>query len=153
MAPSEAVSTVANAFSVVGLADIVFKYGQEVYETLAKIQRAPQEISELLGEVKDIEGNVARIRILLSDFEESSFPQHEKQAIHSIEALLSRCHQELLFIRKLAKEAISAAKDGWFAQFSISTSWVWNEQDIALSRRRLARLREEMNSMLTLVGR
>ncbi|KAL1637438.1 hypothetical protein SLS56_000576 [Neofusicoccum ribis] len=153
MTSSDAFSTVANAFSVVGLADIVFKYGREVCETLVRIHNAPKEIQELLGEVKDVEDHVVRTRIFLVDFERSTLSKSNKQTIPAIRKLLARCQIEFDFILKSVKETTVTATDGWFGRFSKSTRWVWNEQDIALSRRRLGRLREELDSTLTLAGR
>lgn len=81
MSPSEAFSTVANSFSVLGLADTVFKYGREVYETLVKIQHAPKQIKQLLEEIKDVEDHISRIRIFLGDLEQSLLPQNSKNVI------------------------------------------------------------------------
>lgn len=153
MSPSEAFSTVANSFSVLGLADTVFKYGREVYETLVKIQHAPKQIKQLLEEIKDVEDHISRIRIFLGDLEQSLLPQNSKNVIPAIEALLDRCQKEFAFIQESAKEATSSASDGWFGKFSKSSRWIWNEEEIGLSCRTLARLKAELNSALTLAGR
>lgn len=153
MASSEIFSTVANAFSVVGLADIVFKYGREVVETLVKIHDAPKDVGQLLTEVKDVEARIGRIRIVTSDFAQSSLPQKDKDVIPAIEALLLRCQQEFILIQKSIKEASILATDGLFGKFRKSARWVWNEQKVAASSREMARLSRELDSILLLTGR
>lgn len=153
MASSEVLSTVANAFSVDGLADVVFKYGREVVETLVKTHDAPKDVRQLLTEVKDVEARIGRIRIFISDFVQSSLPQKNKDVIPAIEALLLRCPQEFILIHKSIKESSILATDGLFGKFRKSARWVWNEQEVAASSREMARLSRELDSILLLTGR
>ncbi|KAH7057169.1 hypothetical protein B0J12DRAFT_405150 [Macrophomina phaseolina] len=153
MAPSDAFSTVANAFSVVGLADVVFKYGREVVETLVKIHNAPKQIEVLIREIKYVEDHVARVRIFISDLAQSALAKTNQDVILVIEALLFRCQQEFIVIHKSAHDATIASANGWLTRFSKKAKWVWEEQDIALSCRRLGKMRTELDSALALAGR
>ncbi|KAF4540082.1 uncharacterized protein LTHEOB_9556 [Lasiodiplodia theobromae] len=153
MAPSEAFSTAANVFSVVGLADIVFKYGREVYETLSKVRNAPEEIKQLLGEVKDVEGHASRVKAFLTDLAQSALQQQRRDLASRIETLLLHFQEELVIISKSVTESTLSSSDGWLKKLRKNAKWVWDEQDITLARRRLERWKRELDSTLILAGR
>ncbi|KAL1630694.1 hypothetical protein SLS54_000565 [Diplodia seriata] len=153
MAPSDAFSTAANVFSVLGLADIVFKYGREVCETLSKLHNVPNEIKELLVEIECVKEHAARVKTHLEDLARSSLPQRSKDFTAPLEALLFHCHEELVLINKSISESTLSKQDGWLKKLRKNAKWVWDGQDITLARRRLARWRRELESTLTLAGR
>ncbi|KAF2138804.1 uncharacterized protein K452DRAFT_361026, partial [Aplosporella prunicola CBS 121167] len=149
----EVFSTTANAFSVVGLADIVIKYGVGLYETLSKIKQAPQETKELLAEIKDVGEVVAQVRIFGDAYEQSDYPGKDKLILERVRALLNRCEQELLLLQKHAADTVSAQTDNWLLRYTKNATWVWSKQEIAQSSRRLQRLRKELDTTLLLAGR
>lgn len=152
-ASADVFSVAANSFSVVGLADVVFRCGKQVYEAVAKMQQVSADVKQLLTEVKDLEETVVRINMFSNDLDQAKLPQRDKRIVGNINGLLARVHQEFVLIRDKASGWQTYQAKGFFGRFSGNAKWVWSQQDITLACRRLKKLRENLDSVVSLAGR
>ncbi|KAH7062614.1 hypothetical protein B0J12DRAFT_645935 [Macrophomina phaseolina] len=152
MASADVFSVAANSFSVVGLADVVFRCGKQVYEAVAKMQQVSADVEQLLTEVKDLEETVVRINMFSNDLDQAKLPQRDKRIVGNINGLLARVHQEFVLIRDKASGWQTYQAKGFFGRFSGNAKWVWSQQDITLACRRLKKLRENLDSVVSLAG-
>ncbi|KAL1630695.1 hypothetical protein SLS54_000566 [Diplodia seriata] len=153
MASEDILSTTANVFSTLSFAELVFKCGQEVFQALVRIQRAPKEIGGLIDEIKDIENYVLRVLLFLRDFESSDFSAEDKEVVPWLHELLKHCKKNFDWLQKKANDAMSSETDSWFRWFNNSAGWVMSQEEISWARRQMLRLRNEIDSTLGLVGR
>lgn len=149
---SDVTSATANAFSVVGLADVVFRLGLSIFDTLSKIKRAPQEVIELLDSLKAFQAVIARTRIFLSEIEPTDHPK-KNIIITSIKAVLSQSERELSLVKQRAIPVTQTTSCGALTSFMARTTWVLGQREIAMSSRRLQNLRRDLDTELALAGR
>jgi len=148
-----ALSVTANAFAVVGLADIVFRLGKDLYELCERAQSASRSISRLLAELRAVTSIVARIRIFVHEFECSSFALEDSLTLPHIESILTLCGQEFEILTAIIASTQTRASDGWTAQFLKRFKWALDEQSIEQSCQRLQRLSISLTAALSLNGR
>lgn len=153
MTSTELFSSAANAFSVVGLADVVFKYGRQAYDALEKVHRAQKEVKDLLEKINDVEQLVVQATSFLEDFKRCGCPPKFARVILRLTNLLDRCQKEFLWIRNEAQRSALHAGEGWFSKLSKNTKWVLCQQDVVQSCNRLERVRTEIDSTLNIIGR
>ena len=107
MADDGAISVAANAFAVIGMADVVFRSGKHLYDMYSRARNAPASMAQLLDELRASTSIIAHVRIYLHEFESSaqvyagtgghSFPQ--------IKTILTLLGHEYDILAKLLQEA------------------------------------------------
>lgn len=150
MTSTELFSSAANAFSVVGLTDVIFKYSRQAYDTLEKVHRAQKGVKDLLEKTNDVEQLVVRANSFLEGFKRCGCPPKFARVILRLTNLLDRCQKEFLRIRNEAQRAALHAGEGWFSK---NTKWVLCQQYVVQSCNRLERVRTEIDSTLNIIGR
>ena len=148
-----ALSVTANAFAVVGLADIVFRHGKDLYELCERAQSASRSISRLLVELRAVTSIVARIRIFVHDFESSLFALEDSLTLPHIKSILTLCGQEFEILKAIIASTQTRASDGWTTQILKCFKWALDEQSIEQSCQRLQRLSTSLTAALSLNGR
>lgn len=149
---STAMSAAANSFSVVGLADAVFRLGLGIFDTLSKMKRAPQEVTELLDSVRDFQAIIARTRIFLSELESSGHPK-KNAIIPPIKVVLSQGQHELFMLKIKTDNMTQTTPSGVLTSFMARTAWVLGQREISKSSLRIQNLRRDLDTELTLAGR
>ena len=74
-------SAAANAFAVVGLADVVFRAGTQLYDVLNRARAASKSIPQLLSTLKCLTAIIAEVRAFAKEFEQSPFALEDKQTL------------------------------------------------------------------------
>lgn len=148
-----ALSVTANAFAIVGLADIVFRHGKDLYELCERAQSASSSISRLRAELRAVTLIVVRTRIFVHEFESSSFALEDSLTLPHIESILTLCEHEFGILTEIITSTQTRASDGWAAQFLKCFKWALNEQSIEQSCQRLHRLSTCLTAALSLDGR
>jgi hypothetical protein len=148
-----ALSVTANAFAVVGLADIVFRHGRDLYELYERAQSASRSISRLLAELRAVTSIVVRTRIFVHEFESSSFALEDRLTLPHIESILTLCGHEFGILMEIIASTQTRANDGWTTQFLKCFKWALDEQSVEQSCQRLHRLNTCLTTALSLNGR
>jgi hypothetical protein len=148
-----ALSVTANAFAIVGLADLVFRHGRDLYELCERAQSASRSISRLLAELRVVTSIVAHTRIFVHDFESSLFALEDSLTLPHIKSILTLCGQEFEVLTANFVSTQAQASDGWTTQFLKCFKWALDEQSVEQSCQRLQRLSTSLTAALSLNGR
>lgn len=146
-------STAANAFSVVGLADIVFRLGVNTADLYSRYRNASKDISSLVNELQAFVETVAQIRLYLDEYLQSPYTQADGQSppLHLFKTL-SDCETELQNLKRFTGENGSRPDDGMAVQ--IMKRWRWTSQQghVLNSRERIKHLNTNLQIVLFVMG-
>lgn len=147
-------SAAANAFAVVGLADVVFRAGTQLYDVLNRARAASKSIPQLLSTLKCLTAIIAEVRAFAKEFEQSPFALEDKQTLlPELETILKDCERELVDLRALATTASGGIGSGWLRQWKKSLIWALDDQKVIQSCRSLEGYKGALTAALTVTGR
>ncbi|KAI9686231.1 MAG: hypothetical protein M1822_003887 [Bathelium mastoideum] len=130
-------STIANAFSVVGLADIVVRATVELYALIKRTSSNSKSAKELLAAVKDLAAVVAEVRLWAGAYEQSLFAQEDGQCVSdNITIALEECGKQ---IRELAQRlaGVSNARKDWLQRITGRVAFALSGEQMQHSLRML----------------
>ncbi|KAF2807026.1 uncharacterized protein BDZ99DRAFT_573700 [Mytilinidion resinicola] len=148
-----ALSIAANAFSVVGLADVVTRTGQTLTGGISDICQAASDAEELLREIGHISQIVTATRLFVVEFQSSPFTSEDFQVLPDFQAALNGCLSEFEYLAKRASQARHVRSDGIAARVGKSMKWAEEEGGLASARQRLESHRVSLMTTLSLAGR
>ena len=147
-------SAAANAFAVVGLADVVFRAGTQLYDVLNRTRAASKSIPQLLSTLKCLTAIIAEVRAFAKEFEQSPFALEDKQTLlPELETILKGCERELVDLRALATTASGGIGSGWLRQWKKSLIWALDDQKVIQSCRSLEGYKGALTAALAVTGR
>lgn len=148
------ISTPANAFAIVGLADVVFRLGIASSELYFRYRNASESITRLLRDLKNLADIVALVRAFAEEYNRSPYALDDSQVLlPQLETALQCCKQELEGLEGIAKKVTSNASDAWFTQWGKGLSWALDDQKILKSCQQIERYMVTLNTALSLTGR
>ncbi|TKA63005.1 hypothetical protein B0A49_10775, partial [Cryomyces minteri] len=154
MADLQVLSTAANAFAVVGLADVVFRASTELYNLFDRCKAAPRTISQLLSELKSLASIVATVRVFADEFQASPYALEDQQVLlPQLETILRDIERDFGELKTLAITSQSNTNDAWFKQWGKNSSWSLNEQKALRACQQLERHKTALNVALSVIGR
>lgn len=132
-----ALSTVANTFSVVGLADVVGRATVELYDLIKRTSSASKRAQELLAAVHDLTAVVAEVRLWVGAYEQSLFAQEDGQCVPSnIKTALEEClRQVTCLLQRLL--SVAKAKIDWYQKITGRVTFALSEEQVNHSLRML----------------
>lgn len=148
MAAQAGLSIAANAFAVVGLADVVFRAGKDVIELLFKIHDAPAALSSLIDAVRVLEGAIAETRSYISDLAASDFVSVDHAVVPDIVFLLQKCQHEFNHLSLLTTATATTPQDGWKLLWKKKAVFALNEKEIERAQRKLERYTQALNTIV-----
>lgn len=138
-------SATANAFSVVGLADVVIRSGIEVAGLYKRYSNASQTVTRLVRDLGGLTDIVLRVR----DFATASNLQDPQ-----LENILRDCEGELGALKRDIQNTQQNAGDGWALKVWKGLNWAaLDENRMVQSCRDIERYKASLNLILTLIGR
>jgi len=147
-------SAAANAFAVVGLADVVFRAGTQLYDVLNRARAASKSIPQLLSTLKCLTAIIAEVRTFAKEFEQSPFALEDKQTLlPELEIILKDCERELVDLRTLATTASGGIGSGWLRQWKKRLIWALDSQKVIQSCRSLEGYKGALTAALAATGR
>lgn len=147
-------STAANAFSVVGLADVVFRLGVNTADLYSRYRNASKDISSLVDELQAFVETVAQIRLYLDEYLQSPYTQADGQSLPlQLFKTLSDCETELQNLKQFAGENESRPDDGMAIQMMKRWRWASQQVHVLKSRERIRHLNMNIQTILVLIGR
>jgi hypothetical protein len=149
---SDLLSTTANVLAVVGLADVVFQRGRQLYELCSRYRDASSAISALLSELSTSTSIIAHARIFLDEYEQSSSTGRDGEAITQIRTILTLMRHEFDLLAKIISDAQAAQASGWLASFTRTLRFAMEDQRILFSSQRLQRLTLSMVAAFSVTG-
>lgn len=145
-------SVAANAFAIVGLADVIFRSGKQLYDIYSRTRNAPTCVAQLLEEIRASTSVIAHVRIFVEEFKTSPFAVDDGHSLPQIKTILTLIGHEFEILAQLIMHAQGSASDGWLGQFAKNLRWAMGDQRIAQSCQRLQRLTISMNAALSVTG-
>ncbi|KAF9872967.1 hypothetical protein CkaCkLH20_09477 [Colletotrichum karsti] len=149
----DAVSLAANISGIIGLGDVVFRRGKELYELCSRCKNAPASKASLLAEVSASTSIVAQSRIFLDEYHNSTLFQESGSSLSEIRTILTLLGQEFNILCDIMRESQASALDTWFGPLTRTFRWAVAEQTVAQSCDRLHRLTSSMIAALSVHGR
>lgn len=148
------ISTPANAFAIVGLADVVFRLAIASSDLYFRYRNASEDIARLLNDLKNLANVVAQVRAFADEYRRSPYALDDSQVLlPQLETVLQCCKQELEKLEQVVKDVKSNANDPWFKQWGKGLSWALDEQKILKSCEQIERYMMTLNTALSLIGR
>ena len=148
------ISTAANAFAVVGLADVVFRLGIASSDLYSRCRNASKDVPRLLSDLKNLANIVAQVRAYADEYSRSPYALEDSQALlPQLETTLQCCKGELEELERMAKNDKSNANDTWFKQWGKGLSWALDNQKVLRSCQQIERYMVTVNTALSLTGR
>ncbi|ERF76472.1 hypothetical protein EPUS_06134 [Endocarpon pusillum Z07020] len=147
-------STAANAFAVVGLADVVFRLGIASSDLYLRCRNASKDVPRLLSDLKTLSEIVAQVRAFASEYSRSPYALEDSQVLlPQLETTLRCCKRELEELERIAKNDKSNANDAWFRQWGKGLGWALDDQKVLKSCQQIERYMVTLNTALSLTGR
>lgn len=147
-------SAAANVFSVVGLADIVFRLGVNTADLYSRYRDASKDIASLVDEIQAFVETVTQIRLYLDEYRQSPYTQTDGQTPPpQLSKTLSDCETELLNLKRFAVENGSRPDDGLAVQMMKRFRWTSQQVQVLKSRERIGHLNMILQTNLVHVGR
>jgi hypothetical protein len=149
-----AFSTAANAFSVVGLADVVFRLGVDTASLYSRFRNASKDIASLVDEIKAFVEIIAQIRVYLDEYRQSPYAQSDGQSLMlQLSKILSDCEKELRDIQQLANKHKREPNDGLAMQMMKSWGWTLQNKQVSECCKRIRLLNTNLQTILIFIGR
>ena len=150
----EKLSVAANAFAVVGLADVVFRLGIEALDLYSRCRNASKNVPRLVADLKTLGDIVAQVRAFVDEYNRSPYMLEDSQVLlPQLETALQDCKRELEELKGAVENTKNDASDGWFKRWSKGLSWALDDQKILGSCQQIERYNVVLNTALSLTGR
>ena len=147
-------SAAANAFAVVGLADVIFRAGTQLYGVLSKTLAASENGTRLLSALKSLTTTIAEVRRFANEFKTSLFVLEDGRALPvELENILKRCESELKQLKKKAGVDATSPNGGWVAKWKNRLTFVLNDGEILRSCQMLEAHKTALIAVLTVNNR
>lgn len=147
-------SAAANAFSVVGLADVVFRLGVNIAYLYSRYLNKSKDIANLVDEIESLVEKVTQIRLYLDEYRQSNYVQNDGQApLRQLARILSDYKTELEKLKQFADERGSSPDDGLATQMIKGWRWALQQDHVLESRKRIRHLNFNLQTFLELIGR
>jgi hypothetical protein len=91
-------SKAANAFAVVGLADVVFRLGIEASEIYSRCRNASRNVFILLSNLQTLADIIAKVRAFADDYSR----EYPTASLPELESALRDCQRELEDLKRTA---------------------------------------------------
>jgi len=144
----------ANAFQVVGLADVIFRAGTQLYGVLSKTLAASENGTRLLSTLKSLTTTIAEVRRFANEFKTSLFVLEDGGALPvELENILKRCESELKHLKKNAGADATWPNGGWVSKWKNRLTFVLNDGEILRSCRMLEAHKTALIAVLTVNNR
>jgi hypothetical protein len=128
-------STVANTFSVVGLADVVCRATGELYALIKRASSASDSAAQLLTAVQSLATVVAEVHLWAAAYEQSLFAQEDGQCVsNNIITALEKCGKQVGELAQRLAGVTNARKD-WFQRITGRVAFALSEEQIRHSLR------------------
>ncbi|EEU38647.1 uncharacterized protein NECHADRAFT_83003 [Fusarium vanettenii 77-13-4] len=118
-------STLANGFSVIGLADVVCRASIQLYDLIQGLRNAPARQQRYLGILRDLTLTATRVRLWVESHERSTSSlgegQHELQGVSTI---LKGSEDQ---IRQLTSSLTPSTASTWLGRWRSVAGFVWDE--------------------------
>lgn len=145
-------SSAANGTAVIGLVDVVFKNGKDLYDLLYRSFKADPEAQSLLKEIHEFEDVVASLREFAIEFQTSTLVIRDGLTLN-VYNILQSCRDDLTLLIRAAENAIKQQNSSWLGQFIRGVKWALNNKDVVEIRDRLGRHKADlMLALETCVG-
>lgn len=145
-------SVAANAFAVVGLADVVFRQGKDLVDLLVKVKRADDDVKELQNELQALESRIVEVRLFAAEFQASPFVIEDQRVLPYLDLILRGCEHEFNLLHGIVSAAMKPA-DGWLRQLGRRVGWALKDQKVVQSRQQLEKYKSELTAALSIIGR
>ncbi|KAH8796307.1 hypothetical protein BGZ57DRAFT_998065 [Hyaloscypha finlandica] len=150
----EKLSIAANAFAVVGLADVVFRLGIEAFDLYSHYRNASKNVPRLVTDLKTLADIVAQVRVFVDEYNRSPYMLEDSQALlPQLESALQACKRELEELKGVIENVKTDASDGWLKRWSKGLSCALDDQKILGSCQQIERSNVVLNTALSLTGR
>lgn len=126
MAATAGLSIAANAFAIVGIAEVVCRTGKELFDVLCKLRHASTEVECLLSTVRVLHSSTEAARQYLSDVVGLPSTQATEAAVTQLTKLLNAIQSELVKLTSIAKSAAVSPGDDWLLRVQKKTRIVSN---------------------------
>lgn len=129
----DALTLSAEAFSVVGLSDVVFRSLVSLIDLVSRAASASSTARGLLGVLKSLAKAIAEVRAWAANYEQSVLSTVDGQNVpRSLATLLRDCQTQLAIVQQSlhrVEPPAAGALSGWIT----GTRFAWGEQDIRQS--------------------
>ncbi|GAB7351547.1 hypothetical protein MBLNU459_g2179t1 [Dothideomycetes sp. NU459] len=137
MAATGAISLVANVSAPVGLADVAFRAGKDIYEKLSKFRKVSREVDSLLSTIQRLETAIASVNLYLANFSRSEYVTHDRQPLPDMDPVLEGCASELTKLNIAISAVKITCSDDWSVQWLKKARYVLSEEEMMKSRHTL----------------
>ncbi|KAI9667622.1 MAG: hypothetical protein M1821_000438 [Bathelium mastoideum] len=130
-------STIANTFSVVGLAEVVVRATVELYALVKRASSDFNSAKELLTAVQSLAAVVAEVRIWAVAYEQSLFAQEDGQCVsYNVKNALEECGKQ---VKELAQRlaGLPNARKYWLQKITGRVACAFSREQIQHSLRML----------------
>lgn len=149
----EAFSAAANVFAIVGVVDVAYRYGTELYEFFSKVRNASTDARQLLSALQNLVSVLAQVRSLLIDFSKSEIPI-DYQALSALQSILKHCEADLNQLQiHAAKVKVANNSQVWFSKVAATWNWALQGQYILQVTQRLEVHKTDLIAALSVLGR
>lgn len=128
-------SLAANSFAPIGVADVAFRAGKDLYDKLSKFRNALEEVGNLLNTVKTLDAAIASVNLYLIEYGNSQYVTHDHQPLPNTDEILQGCASEFTKLSIALGAAEITSSDGWKLQWMKRSRFVLSEEEIVKSRR------------------
>ncbi|CAG8959578.1 hypothetical protein HYFRA_00001480 [Hymenoscyphus fraxineus] len=147
-------SVPANAFAIVGLADVVLRLSIEAAELYSRYSNASQTVNRLIRDLGNLVDIVTHVRAFTADYNNSPFVVDDSQSlVPQLENTLRDCEGELQDLKRIAESARRNTTDGWFQHVKKGFSWAIDEKTVLQSCQQIEKYKATLNTTLSLTGR
>lgn len=119
-------STLANAFSVVGLADVVCRASIQLYDSIQRVRDAPAKQQRYLGILKDLTLTATQVRLWVETYQKSVPTGIEgKLELQGISTILKASEDQM---RQLKTSLNQTPTPTWLGRWRSMAGFAWNER-------------------------
>ncbi|KAI8716810.1 hypothetical protein NCS52_00975400 [Fusarium sp. LHS14.1] len=121
-------STLANGFSVVGLADVVCRASIQLYDFMQGLRKAPARQQRYLGILRDLTLTATQVRLWVENRERSASSAREGQ--HELEGLSTILKGSEDQIKHLTASLAPSTASTWLVRWLSVAGFVWDETSL-----------------------
>ena len=147
-------SIAANAFSAVGLADVVVRSTVQLSTLVSKVRAAPETRSRLLAVSQSLITVVSEARAFADRYKTSDYAVEDRQSLPAeLHVTLSQCRTEIQRLMRYLNENASKGSGNFLERWSKSLGFALNEQDVQRSCQILEAYKTALIAILVVNGR
>jgi len=126
----DGLSIAANAFAVVGVADVAIKGIATLMDLVGTFKEAPKKVERLQNEIKDLGNTIFRVRTFLTDFASSPASIQDNRSLDSFEPALQGCQQTLERLREILERLHVAPAGNFLEQLGRRSGYILSDEKI-----------------------